>query len=107
VLPRQLLSECESWLPPAEIVRLRDQTRLRKALAGVDPRLWITAKCFLRSHAAPTKTSARSILYVAVAFWRKRDTQAASVRSKREPGSLRGHSRCAAWLFLMLTPPGP
>src|SRR5262249_46873330 len=34
LLARQLLSECESWLPPAEIQRLRDQTRLRKALAG-------------------------------------------------------------------------
>jgi len=34
VLARQLLSECEAWLPPAEIQRLRDQTRLRKALAG-------------------------------------------------------------------------
>jgi transposase len=34
VLARQLLSECESWLPPAEIQRLRDQTRLRKTLAG-------------------------------------------------------------------------
>src|SRR5262249_9531068 len=34
VLARKLLSECESWLPPAEIQRLRDQTRLRKALAG-------------------------------------------------------------------------
>jgi Transposase len=31
---RQLLSECEAWLPPAEIQRLRDRTRLRKALAG-------------------------------------------------------------------------
>jgi transposase len=34
LLARQLLSECEAWLPPAEIQRLRDQTRLRKALAG-------------------------------------------------------------------------
>jgi transposase len=34
VLARQLLSECEAWLPPAEIQHLRDQTRLRKALAG-------------------------------------------------------------------------
>jgi len=34
VLARRLLSECESWLPPAEIQRLRDQTRLRKTLAG-------------------------------------------------------------------------
>jgi transposase len=33
VLARQLLSECEAWLPPPEIQRLRDQTRLRKALA--------------------------------------------------------------------------
>ena len=32
VLARQLLSECESWLPPAEIQSLRDRTRLRKAL---------------------------------------------------------------------------
>ena len=30
----RLLSECEAWLPPAEIQRLRDRTRLRKALAG-------------------------------------------------------------------------
>jgi hypothetical protein len=34
LLARQLLSECEAWLPPAEIQRLRDRTRLRKALAG-------------------------------------------------------------------------
>jgi transposase len=34
LLARQLLWECEAWLPPAEIQRLRDQTRLRKALAG-------------------------------------------------------------------------
>src|SRR6266498_2837306 len=34
LLARQLLSECEAWLPPAEIQCLRDQTRLRKALAG-------------------------------------------------------------------------
>jgi hypothetical protein len=34
VLARKLLSECESWLPPAEIQHLRDQTRLRKTLAG-------------------------------------------------------------------------
>jgi transposase len=34
LLARQLLAECEAWLPPAEIQRLRDQTRLRKALAG-------------------------------------------------------------------------
>src|SRR5207249_7517081 len=34
LLARQLLSECEAWLPPAEIERLRDRTRLRKALAG-------------------------------------------------------------------------
>jgi len=34
LLARQLLSECESWLPPAEIQRLRDKTRLRKTLAG-------------------------------------------------------------------------
>jgi transposase len=34
LLARELLSECEAWLPPAEIQRLRDQTRLRKALAG-------------------------------------------------------------------------
>jgi transposase len=31
---RELLSECEAWLPPAEIQQLRDRTRLRKALAG-------------------------------------------------------------------------
>jgi transposase len=34
LLARQLLSECEAWLPPREIQRLRDRTRLRKALAG-------------------------------------------------------------------------
>jgi transposase len=34
LLARQLLSQCEAWLPPAEIQRLRDRTRLRKALAG-------------------------------------------------------------------------
>jgi transposase len=34
LLARELLSECESWLPSAEIQRLRDQTRLRKTLAG-------------------------------------------------------------------------
>jgi transposase len=34
LLARELRSECEAWLPPAEIQRLRDQTRLRKALAG-------------------------------------------------------------------------
>jgi transposase len=34
LLARDLLSECESWLPPAEIQRLRDKTRLRKTLAG-------------------------------------------------------------------------
>jgi transposase len=34
LLARRLLSECEAWLPPAEIQRLRDQTRLRKTLAG-------------------------------------------------------------------------
>src|SRR5262249_39901635 len=33
VVARELLSECEAWLPPEEIQRLRDQTRLRKALA--------------------------------------------------------------------------
>jgi len=32
VLARQLLSECEAWMPPAEIQLLRDQTRLRKSL---------------------------------------------------------------------------
>jgi transposase len=32
VLARGLLSECEAWLPPAEIQQLRDRTRLRKAL---------------------------------------------------------------------------
>ncbi len=32
VLARQLLTECEAWLPPAEIQSLRDRTRLRKAL---------------------------------------------------------------------------
>lgn len=34
LLARELLSECEAWLPPAEIQRLRDRTRLRKVLAG-------------------------------------------------------------------------
>jgi transposase len=34
LLAQDLLSECEAWLPPAEIQRLRDRTRLRKALAG-------------------------------------------------------------------------
>jgi len=34
LLARGLVSECEAWLPPAAIQRLRDQTRLRKALAG-------------------------------------------------------------------------
>ena len=34
LLARELLSECEAWLPPAEIQRLRDRMRLRKALAG-------------------------------------------------------------------------
>jgi transposase len=33
VLARELLSECEAWLPPTEIQELRDRTRLRKALA--------------------------------------------------------------------------
>jgi hypothetical protein len=31
---RDLLSECEAWLPPEQIQRLRDRTRLRKAFAG-------------------------------------------------------------------------
>jgi transposase len=34
VLARDLLSECEAWLPPVEIQRLRDRTRLRETLAG-------------------------------------------------------------------------
>src|ERR671931_258541 len=34
LLARELLSECEAWLPSAEIQQLRDRTRLRKALAG-------------------------------------------------------------------------
>ncbi len=34
LLARELLSECEAWLPPAEIQRPRDRARLRKALAG-------------------------------------------------------------------------
>src|SRR6266568_2200645 len=34
LLARDLLAECEAWLPPAEIQRLRDKTRLRKTLAG-------------------------------------------------------------------------
>lgn len=33
LLARELLVECEAWLPPAEIQELRDRTRLRKALA--------------------------------------------------------------------------
>jgi transposase len=33
VLARDLLDECEAWLPPAEIQELGDRTRLRKALA--------------------------------------------------------------------------
>jgi transposase len=32
ILARDLLSECEAWIPPAEIQQLRDQTRLRKSL---------------------------------------------------------------------------
>ena len=32
VLARELLSECEAWMPPAEIQQLRDRTRLRKSL---------------------------------------------------------------------------
>src|SRR4051794_23751573 len=39
LLVRQLLSECEAWLPPAEIQELRDRTRLRKGLAGGRPGL--------------------------------------------------------------------
>jgi transposase len=34
VLARQLLSECEAWMPPAEIQELRDKTRLRRALSN-------------------------------------------------------------------------
>jgi transposase len=34
VLARQLLSECEAWMPPAGIQLLRDQTRLRKSLVN-------------------------------------------------------------------------
>jgi transposase len=34
ILARDLLSECEAWIPPAGIQLLRDQTRLRKSLAG-------------------------------------------------------------------------
>jgi transposase len=33
VLARELLDQCEAWLPPAEIQELRDRTRLRKALS--------------------------------------------------------------------------
>ncbi len=33
IVARGLLGECEAWLAPIEIQRLRDQTRLRKALA--------------------------------------------------------------------------
>jgi transposase len=32
LLARQLLSECEAWMPPAGIQLLRDQTRLRKSI---------------------------------------------------------------------------
>src|SRR4051794_41934132 len=39
LLARDLPSECEAWLPPAEIQRLRDPTRLRKGLAGGRPGL--------------------------------------------------------------------
>jgi len=34
LLARELLDQCEAWLPPAEIQELRDRTRLRKALAN-------------------------------------------------------------------------
>lgn len=34
ILARQLLSECEAWIPPAQIQLLRDQTRLRKSLVN-------------------------------------------------------------------------
>jgi transposase len=34
ILARDLLSECEAWIPPAEIQLLRDQTRLRKSLVN-------------------------------------------------------------------------
>ena len=37
LLARDLLSKCEAWLPAAEIQRLPDRTRLRKALAGAQP----------------------------------------------------------------------
>lgn len=34
VLARDLLSECEAWMPPAGIQLLRDQTRLRKSVVN-------------------------------------------------------------------------
>ena len=34
ILARDLLSECEAWIPPAQIQLLRDQTRLRKSLVN-------------------------------------------------------------------------
>ena len=34
VLARELLTECEAWMPPAGIQLLRDQTRLRKSLVN-------------------------------------------------------------------------
>ena len=34
ILARDLLSECEAWIPPSEIQLLRDQTRLRKSLVN-------------------------------------------------------------------------
>jgi transposase len=34
ILARDLLSECEAWIPPADIQLLRDQTRLRKSLVN-------------------------------------------------------------------------
>ena len=39
LLARQLLSECEAWLPPTAVQELRDRTRLRRALSD-DRRRW-------------------------------------------------------------------
>ncbi len=37
ILARDLLSECEAWIPPAEIQQLRDQTRLRSRWSRAAP----------------------------------------------------------------------
>ncbi len=49
LLARDLLSECEAWLPPVEIQQLRDRTRPRKALAG-DRTGWAQRLHALRAH---------------------------------------------------------